>query len=79
MIQSIQVPVSQRGVGWGYNTRHMNVSIVTDSTLAASLAVYGRLLVSPCNNSRPAQRLTGNIRRYFIAAERADRSKGLIV
>lgn len=32
--------------------------------------VHGRVIVSPCNSSRPAQQLSGNTRKYYIAAER---------
>uniref|UniRef100_K1QSH0 Ceruloplasmin n=2 Tax=Magallana gigas TaxID=29159 RepID=K1QSH0_MAGGI len=32
--------------------------------------LHGRVIVSTCNSSRPAQQLSGNIRYYYIAAER---------
>ncbi|XP_061194272.1 coagulation factor V-like [Saccostrea echinata] len=38
--------------------------------------LYARLRVSACTNSRPAQKLSGNIRKYYIAAERAQLSNG---
>ncbi|XP_062572535.1 ceruloplasmin-like isoform X2 [Saccostrea cucullata] len=38
--------------------------------------LYARLRVSGCSNSRPEQKLSGNIRKYYIAAEKAKLSNG---
>lgn len=54
-----------------FNINYVKKNDVNVDTSHFSIGtVHGRVIVSPCNSSRPAQQLSGNIRYYYIAAER---------
>lgn len=52
------------------NFRTLEEGLWLLTTQHTSDNLYGRVIVSTCNSSRPAQQLSGNIRNYYIAAER---------
>lgn len=52
------------------NFRTLEEGVWQLTTQHTSDNLHGRVIVSPCNSSRPAQQLSGNTRKYYIAAER---------